>query len=116
MSGFPDQVVAFKAIGEVTDEDYEKVLDPAIAAALAKHDKIRLLYVLGEEFTGYEADAMWEDAKLGLRTFTSYDKIGVVTDATWVRRAVSAFGWLIPGEVRVFTVGAFDQAKGWITS
>lgn len=114
IAGLPDQVVALKAIGEVTDDDYEQVLDPAIAAGLAKHEKIRLLYVLGEDFTGYQAGAVWEDAKLGLRTFTSYEKIAVVTDADWVRRGVSAFGWLIPGAVKVFSDKELDEAKTWI--
>ena len=115
INGFPDDVVAITAIGEVTDEDYEAVLDPAIDAARTTHDKIRLLYLLGEEFTGYDAEAMWEDTKLGLRTFTSYDRIAVITDATWMRRAVAAFGWMIPGEVRVFHVSALDAARTWIT-
>lgn len=115
INGFPDQVVAIRAIGEVSEQDYEDVLVPAIDAARAGHDKIRLFYVLGEQFTGYEADAMWEDTKLGLRTFTSYERIAVATDAAWMRRAVKAFGWMLPGEVRVFHVDAMDEATAWIT-
>jgi hypothetical protein len=116
IDGLPDDVIGIVATGEVTDDDYEDVLVPAVEDRRSRHDKIRLLYVLGEEFTGYEADAMWEDAKLGIRTFLAYDKIAVVTDATWMRRAVSAFGWLIPGEVRVFHTVARDEATDWIVS
>jgi hypothetical protein len=114
IDGMPDHVVAVRASGEVTDDDYEAVLVPAIDDRRTRHDKIRLLYVLGEEFTGYEADAVWEDAKLGMRTMTAYDRIAVVADATWMRRAVSAFGWLMPGEVRVFGVADLDEATSWI--
>ena len=64
----------------------------------------------------HEADAMLEDAKLGARTFTAYDKIAVVTDATWLQRTVKAFGWMMPGEVRTFHVDALDEATGWISS
>jgi hypothetical protein len=115
LDDLPDNVVGVRAIGEVDDDDYEDVLDPAIERALATHDKIRLLYVLGAEFTGYEPDAMWEDTKLGLKTFNSYDRMAIVTDATWVRRSVKALGWLIPGDVRVFHVDHLDDARGWIT-
>lgn len=111
----PDNVVGIRAVGEVDDDDYEDVLDPAIEAALARHDKIRLLYVLGTEFTGYESDAMWEDTKLGLKTFNSYERMAIVTDATWVRRAVKAFGWLIPGDVELFHVDRLEAARSWIT-
>lgn len=115
ISDLPDDVVGVSAEGEVTDDDYEEVLVPAIEAAREVHDKIRLLYVLGEDFTGYEADAMWEDLKLGARTFTAYERIAVVTDAAWLTRSVKAFGWLMPGEVRVFGVEAIDDARAWIT-
>jgi hypothetical protein len=115
LEDLPDEVVGVRAIGEVTDDDYEDVLDPAITDALTRHPKIRLLYVLGPEFTGYEAEAMWEDTKLGLKTFTDYQRMAIVTDAAWVRRSVKAFGWLIPGEVRVFPYDRLDEARAWIT-
>ena len=112
----PDDVVGVRADGEVDDDDYEDVLEPAIADRLTRHDKVRLLYVLGPEFTGYEADAMWEDTKLGFKTFTKYDKMAVVTDASWVRHSVKAFGWLIPGEVKVYPYEQLADARTWITT
>ncbi len=48
----PVNVVGVRAIGEVEDDDYDDVLEPAIEDRLSRHDKIRLLYVLGSEFTG----------------------------------------------------------------
>ena len=112
--GLPDNVVGVRATGEVEDDDYEDVLDPAIAEALQTHDKIRLLYVLGEEFTGYDHEAAWDDTKLGFKTFNSYEKIAVVTGATWVRRSIEAVGWLIPGQVKVFHLVALDDATAWV--
>ena len=116
LSDLPDNVVGIKAIGDVEDDDYEGVLVPAIDELLTRYDKIRLLYVLGPEFDGYEADAVWEDMKLGMKTFTSYERIGVVTDSTLVRRSIQAFGWLMPGEVKVFGVADLSGARSWIAS
>jgi hypothetical protein len=31
----------------------------------------------------------------------------------WVAHAVKAFGWMIPGEVRVFGLDDLDEAKDW---
>jgi hypothetical protein len=112
----PDHVVGVRAVGEVDDDDYEDVLSPAIHDRLARHDKIRLLYVLGSEFTGYDMDAAWEDVKLGVGTFGDYERMAIVTDATWVRRTVKAMGWLIPGDVRVFPYDELDAARTWITA
>ena len=116
LTGLPDQVVGVRAVGEVEDDDYEQVLEPAVRDRLSRHDKIRLLYVLGPEFTGYDADAMWEDTKFGAKTFTDYDRMAIVTDTTWLRRTVKAFGWAIPGEVRVFPYDGLDEARTWISS
>jgi hypothetical protein len=115
LSDLPDNVIGVRAIGEVDDDDYEEVLVPAIEDGLARHEKIRLLYVLGDEFTGYDKDAVWEDAKLGVKTFNSYDRMAIVTDSDSVRRTIKAFGWLIPGEVRVFHLDRIVEATVWIT-
>ena len=115
IEGLPDHVLGIRAIGEVEDDDYDDVLEPAVDDRLSRHDKIRLLYVLGPEFTGYDGDAIWEDTKLGFKTFGSYERIAVVTDAPWMRRAVKAFGWLMPGEVRVLAYDELDEARAWIT-
>ena len=49
----PDRVVGVRAIGEVDDD--EGVLEPAVEDRLKRHDQVRLLDVLGTEFTGYGA-------------------------------------------------------------
>jgi hypothetical protein len=61
------------------------------------------------------APAVWEDAKLGVKTFNSYDRMAIVTDSDSVRRTIKAFGWLIPGEVRVFHLDRIVEATVWIT-
>ena len=116
LPGLPDNVLGIKAVGEVEEDDYEDILVPAIEDRLERHDKIRLLYVLGPEFEGYDGEAMWEDAKLGFKTFTSYDRVAVVTDAVWVRRSVKAFGWMMPGDVDVFPVDDLARAREWVSA
>ncbi|MEZ5140971.1 MAG: STAS/SEC14 domain-containing protein [Acidimicrobiales bacterium] len=114
--GLPDNVVGFVAKGEVRAEDYEQVLAPAVDDALGRHDKLRLLYVLGADFTGYSGGATWEDGKLGMRHLTSWEKIAVVSDKDWVRHTVNVLGYLIPGQVKVFAVADEADASEWVTS
>ena len=112
----PTNVVGLVAKGEITAADYQDRLVPAVQAALEEHDKIRLLYVLGAEFTGFSGGAMWEDGKLGLGHLGSWERIAVVAEEAWVRHAVNAFGYLIPGEVKVFDLADEADASAWITS
>lgn len=115
VDGLPDNVVGFEAVGEVEAADYESVLDPAVDAAVAANDKIRLLYVLGEEFDGYSGGAMWGDAKLGLKNWTHFEKVAFVSDRKAYVDGVRAFGWLIPGEVKTFSLAESEAARTWVS-
>ena len=54
----PDNVLGFRAKGQVTAADYELTLIPAIKDLLARHERARLLYHLGDDYTGFEAKVM----------------------------------------------------------
>ncbi len=113
IEGLPGNVLGFRAKGEVTGTDYETVLIPAVEQALATHPKIRLLYHLGEDFTGFDAKAMWDDAKVGLRHFTAWERVAVVSDITWLRVMVTAFGFVMPGQVKIFHNDEIEAAMKW---
>ncbi len=115
MTDLPDRVLGVKASGEVTADDYKTVLVPAIEEKLTQHKKARLLYVLGDEFRGYSRGAAWEDAKVGMKHLTSFERVAVVTDVDWIEKMVKAFGFVIPGEVRVFDDDDFEDARRWIS-
>jgi hypothetical protein len=116
LEGLPENVLGVEAIGKVTDDDYEHVLVPAMRAHREAHGKIRLVYVLGEEFDGWTMGAMWDDARLGLGEVRSWERIAVVTDKDWLHQMVKALGWMVPGEVRSFGVDELDDAKDWAAS
>lgn len=40
----------------------------------------------------------------------------MVTDVDWLRAVTKAFGFAMPGEVRVFSNAEMDAARDWLTS
>lgn len=112
----PDSVLGFTAKGTVTADDYETVIVPAVEAQLQRHPKIRFLYVLGDQFEGFEAGAMWDDAKLGLKHLTAWQKIAVVTEVEWIRAALLVLCFTMADHVRVFTNAELADAKRWIAA
>jgi hypothetical protein len=114
VAGLPDGVVGFVAKGRVTKSDYDSVLIPKVKEAVARRGKVRCYYELGPEFTGIEPGAMWEDFKLGMEHLLQWERVAVVTDAEWIRIAISAFRFLVPGEIRVFSVARAAEARHWI--
>ncbi len=113
---FPENVVAFAAKGRVTRQDYESVLIPRLEEALRRPGKVRCYYELGAGFSGMEAGAMWEDFKIGVEHLARRERVAVVTDIDWIRRAVNMFGFLVPGEFRVFGTGEAIEARRWVAA
>lgn len=114
LEGFPENVVAVAGRGQVTRDDYEKVLIPAVEAAFKKHRKIAFYYELGPDFVGIEAGAAWEDFKAGVRHFFQWEKMALVTDVEWIRRTISGFAVFMPGELRVFPYAEQATAREWV--
>ena len=110
----PDNVVGILAKGEVTRKDYLEAVIPAVDKSLKRNSKVRLYYQLGSEFFGIDFGAEWEDFKIGFEHLSSWERVAVVTDVAWIRHAMNAFRFLMPGEVRVFTTGQAPEAREWI--
>jgi SpoIIAA-like len=115
LTDFPDKVVAFRCTDRVTKADYDKVLVPAVLEELRTHDKIRLYYETGEDFSGFDPGAMWEDFKVGVEYLTRWEKVAVVTDVDWIRKAVQFFAFLIPTTTKLFSRTEAAQARAWIS-
>jgi hypothetical protein len=115
MQGLPENVVAVIARGDVTGEDYDNVLIPAIEDKIKKYGKIRMLYQLGEDLTGFTYEAMWEDAKVGIWHLTAFEKIAIVSDVEWIINAVKIFKFVIPCPVKIYKNESLPEAKAWVS-
>ena len=114
LKGFPDNVLAFACREQVTRRDYESVLVPAVEAALKGRDKVRLYYETGPDFTGIEAGAVLEDIKVGIEHLGRWERLALVSDVEWIRTTVRAFGFLLPGHLKVFRLGEAAAARAWV--
>jgi|SRR3954447_19124310 hypothetical protein len=117
--GSNDGTLGFVISGRLTRADYEEVLLPPIRETIASGEEIRILAVI-EDFRGLEAGALREDllaaAKLGFGQRSRGTYFAVVTDTEWVRRGIGLFGWLVPGEIRVFTPAQRAEGDAWLAS
>jgi len=115
IQGLADTTVGFTAHGKIHADDYTKTLIPAVEDLIARTGKARVLVVLGSEWDGYSAAAMFDDVKLGLEHRKAWERFALVSDAEWIHHVASLFGWLVPGEVRAFRVADLDAATAWVT-
>ena len=109
----PATVLAVRAVGKLTKEDYESVLEPAVERMVAAQGELRAVVVVGDEFDAMAPGAAWEDTKFGLAHWGKWKRCAVVTDKDWVEHSVGILGWMMPGEVKVFEEDHLDDAIEW---
>lgn len=114
LNDYPDNVLGVSAEGKITGTDYETVLIPALDEKLKANKKIRVLYQLGSNFTGFEMSAMLDDAKMGMKHLSAWDKIALVSDHEMINSFAKFFGYLMTCELRIFKNDELEEAKKWI--
>ncbi len=113
----PAGTIGFRVSGDVTADDYREVLAPGLADAEASDAGVRALFVI-EDLHELEPAALWEDTKVGfdaeLRHRHAWKRSAIVTDIPWMVRSIRLFGWMVPGDARVFELARLGDAKAWI--
>ena len=107
-------VLGLRASGKLTHDDYQRVLIPHLDSLFRQHGKLNLLFLMDEDFAGWELDAAWDDARYGLRHNADFGKLAVVGGPAWVERCIRLAGFLMKGEIRTFSSRQVAQAWDWI--
>lgn len=109
-------LIGIEAAGKVTQTDYENVFIPLLKQAHQDGKKVRLLYHIGPEFSGFTAGAAWDDFKVGLKYIRLIERCAVVTDVEWIKNATQFFSGLLPCPTKTFSNDQMKQAVDWISS
>jgi hypothetical protein len=116
LDGFPADVVAIRAKGIITSQDYRDVLNPLVAEKLKRHDRLKVLFILDADFESYSEGAVLDDVRFGFRHMSDFAKIALVTDLGWMRSATRLFAPLIKGEIKLYHCAELEEAKAWIVT
>jgi hypothetical protein len=111
LDGMPAGVVGFEASGTLRAEDYRDIVLPALQRASEQGD-IRFVVVI-PDFKGISGGAIWEDLKIGFSHLRKWKRIALVTDIEWMSHLTTLFGWMTPGETKVFRLAERDAAVAW---
>jgi hypothetical protein len=113
ISDMPAGTIGFEAVGEVEEDDWERLVEPVLRHEIARGQKIRLLYLLGPAGR-VEGEAMSADTGFRARHATSFERVAVVSDEDWIRPALRGLSFLLPGRARGFPVRDLAAAKAWL--
>lgn len=116
IANLPPGIDGVKAVGRVSQAEYEKVIEPIFEQARKKGDKVRFLYELGPDFEGFSAGAAWEDMRFGLGAIRMLAGCAVVSDTGWIRETAKFVAVLLPCPLRVFGLSDREQAIDYLRS
>ncbi len=114
LSELPPNVVGFEVTEKVLAQDFLDVVLPAFERA-AKAGEFRAVIVI-PDFEGMSGGALWEDLKIGVPHLRDWKRIALVTDIDWMIHLTQLFGWMTPGDVKVFPLRERDEAIEWAAS
>ncbi len=116
MSESSGNTIGVRASGKLTKFDYETVLIPKLTELFKAHGQLNIIFLLEEEFEGWDLEAAWDDASYGLMHRADFGKLALVGGPAWVGWCIKLSGFLMKGEIKVFDPGQLDQAWQWVRS
>ena len=111
MNDLPDNVLGVTAEGKITGTDYESVIIPVVEKSLKENKKIRMIYQLGSSFTGFDMSAILDEAKMGMKHLSIWDKIALVSDHEMINTFAKFFGYMMSCELCIFKNAELEEAK-----
>ncbi len=115
LSNVPQNVAAFRATGEVTKDDYTNVVLPQVCLLVENTGKLNFLLLLDTSVTNFTAGAWLQDAMLGLKQLTKWNRAAIVSDSEGVIKFTDIFSFAAPGEFKGFKKEEFDEAILWVS-
>lgn len=109
----PENIAAFKANGEITKEDFENLVFPHVKAKVNIFNELNYLLYLDTDLDQFTSGAWFQDALLGLKNITKWNRAAIVTDKKGVQNFTDIFSVLMPGEFKSFPKDDLANAIFW---
>lgn len=109
----PENVAAFNATGEITREDFENLVIPHVKDKVDQFGELNYLLYLDTDLDKFTMGAWLQDALLGLKNLTKWNRTAIVTDKEAVQNFTDIFSVLMPGEFKSFPKENLYNALYW---
>lgn len=110
----PENVVAFRALGEVTKDDYQSIMAPAVEKLVERINEINFLFLIDTDLENFTAAAWMQDAMIGLKNLGKWNRAAIVTDSERAITFTNGFSYFVPGEFRGYKKESYQEAMNWV--
>jgi len=106
-------LVCFRAIGTLTEEDYTDIFIPAMTEALTQFSTFRL-YADLSRLLGWDETSSWETGAILHSNLHKFERAAIVGGPSWAGLALVLRDSLPPGAYEFFTDGNQKRAMAWV--
>jgi hypothetical protein len=115
LTDVPANVAGFRALGEVTQDDYKDMMVPHITHLIQEADEINFLFVIDTALGNFTIGAWLQDGLLGLKHLTKWNRGAIVTDSDNAIKFTDIFSLIAPDEFKGFHKDNYTEAVDWVS-
>lgn len=112
IKNLPENMVGFRASGEVNKEDFD-IVHKKVEQLVDKTGKLNYMLFLDTSPSEFTIGAWWEDALLGIKNITKWNRASIISDSETVDKFTVVFSKVMPGEFKVFQKNDLERAIDW---
>lgn len=114
INNVPNNMVAFRASGEVTKDDFE-IVKKQVSSLVDQTGKLNYLMYLENSPKDFTVGAWLQDAMVGLENLGKWHRAAIISDSDTVKKFTDVFSKVMPGEFRGFPENEYDHAVNWVS-
>ncbi len=112
----PPNVAGFRASGDVTREDYKRIVFPEIRKHVESFGQLNFVFFVDTSLKNFSAGAWIRDIWLGVKELARWHKVAIISDVEKVRNFTNAISRLLPGTYRGFPASRLAEAIRWASN
>lgn len=116
LTDVPDNVAGFRAVGEVTGDDFKTTVLPAVDEVVIRTGELNYLMIIDTPLSNWTYGAWVQDALLGIQELTKWNRAAIVSDSEGLNRFTDVFSILVPGVFKGFLPEELPQAVSWVAT
>lgn len=107
-------LLAVRARGKLTEDDYAGVLIPYVESTLQRAGKVRALFCMDKTFQGWSMRAAWANTRLVLRHRADFEKIAMIGAPAWEVCCAKFANLVVRGRIKAFGHENMHDAWEWL--
>jgi hypothetical protein len=106
------KILVVHVTGKLAKADYEHFV-PEFDRLVRQHGKLRVLFDMAG-LHGWEASAMWEDLKFGIKHFADIERLAMIGEKKWQQGMATFCKPFTKAIVRYFDHSETAEARAWL--